>query len=139
MATKGIDFIIKVGANTVACQRGGTLNRDSETIDISCKDDTWRSFVTNMKTWSISGDGLYILSDTGLEALETAFNSGASVTVQFVDVNATGTTSGTGDLEGWEGTAYITSFPVDAPYEDALMYTIELQGSGALEEIRVVA
>lgn len=142
MATKGVNFIIKIGTDVLACQRGGTLNRSTDTIDISCKANTyvsgageWRSYLPSLIDWSISADGMYIVDDAALVALETAFTEGTEVTVEFSDKSKTGTTAGAGDLMGWTGSAIITSFPIDAPYDDALTYTIELQGTGALEQV----
>ena len=57
--------------------------------------------------------------------LEEAFLSG-----ELVDVKI-------GDDAGWgfEGKAIITDFPVEAPYDDALSYSMTLQGTGALGKI----
>lgn len=143
MATKGVDFVIKIGSNVVACQRGGTLDRSADTIDVTCKSPTaptageWKSFIPSLREWSISADGIFVVDDTALLALETAFIDGTSVTVEFSDKTETGTTSGTGDLMGWSGSAIITSFPIESPYDDALTYSIELQGSGALSQVKI--
>lgn len=143
MATKGVNFVIKIGTDVLACQRGGTLNRSTDTIDVSCKASTyvenageWRSYLPSLIDWSISADGMYVVDDTALLALETAFLNGTAVTVEFTDKSKTGTTSGTGDLMGWSGSAIITSFPVDAPYDDALTYSLELQGTGTLSQVK---
>ncbi len=143
MATKGVDFVIKIGTDVVACQRGGTLDRSADTIDVTCKAATsptngeWKSFISSLREWSISADGIYVVDDTALVSLETAFIDGTSVTVEFSDKTKTGTTAGTGDLMGWSGTAIITSFPIESPYDDALTYSIELQGTGELTQVKI--
>ena len=57
--------------------------------------------------------------------LEEAFLSGDLVDVKI------------GDDAGWgfEGKAIITDFPVEAPYDDALSYSMTLQGTGALSKV----
>jgi TP901-1 family phage major tail protein len=143
MATKGVDFIIKIGSDVVACQRGGTLDRSADTIDVTCKSSTaptngeWKSFIPSLREWSISADGIYVVDDDALLALEEAFIDGTAVTVEFSDKTKTGTTAGTGDLMGWSGSAIITSFPIESPYDDALTYSIELQGAGELQQVKV--
>ena len=46
-----------------------------------------------------------------------------------------------GDDAGWgyEGNAIITDFPIEAPYDDALSYTVTLQGTGELSKLATLA
>ena len=121
---RGIDFVIKIGGATLGGQRGATLNRDADTIDVTSKGSTdeWREHESSFKQWSIDADGLIIEDDTAYLALETAFNAGTKVSV-VMQTAANNT---------YTGNAIITSFPVEAPYDDAATYSVSLLGDGAL-------
>jgi TP901-1 family phage major tail protein len=129
-ATKGVDLLISIGGVVLGCQRGASLTRSADTIDVTCKDVEWKQFISSVRDWSISADGMYIFDDTALLALETAFSDGEPVTVTISNKNYTGGTSG--EFIGWTGSGTITSFPIDAPYDDAVTYSLEIQGSGEL-------
>lgn len=119
---KGVAVLVKIGTDIVAKQRGATLNRDADAIDTTAKDSTWKGSEMSFKSWSVECDGLFVEDDTALLALETAFNSGNKVSV-VVSLPS-------GDTQG--GDAVITSFPIEAPYDDNATYSLTLQGDGAL-------
>lgn len=131
MATKGIDFIIKVNTGTaevpvytaVGAQRGASLSMSAETLDKTTKDSAgWAESLAGMKAWSISADGLLILDDTGYLALETAYMEDKNVLIQMHTKS--------GAL--YEGDAIITTIDLDAPYDDLASYSAEFTGAGAL-------
>ncbi|WP_141431903.1 phage major tail protein, TP901-1 family [Bacillus sp. 03113] len=130
---KGVNFLIyiedKVTPGTyikVAGQRGGTINRSYDTIDITTKDgDGWMDEDYSFGSWSIEGDGLLVESDAGFLALEDAFESTEFVKVRFQ------TAAG----NKYEGNALITDFPVEAPYDDSATYSITLNGKGKYTKV----
>lgn len=126
----GVNFLVYVNTGTVdlpvytkvAGQRGGTFNRDASTLDLTSKDSNgWDDVDYSNSSWSIEADGLLVESDTGYLELEDAFMNKATVMVRFE------TAAGA----KYEGTAIITSFPVEAPYDDNATYSVTLQGKGA--------
>jgi len=123
---KGVDFLIFAettpGTHTkLAGQRNGTLNRDRETIDVTSKDgDGWADVEYGLGSWSIEGDGLLVEDDEAFQALEDAFMNETVVKVRFQ------TAAG----NKYEGDALVTSFPIEAPYDDAATYSITLTGKG---------
>lgn len=128
---RGIDILVSVNTGTaevpvytaVGGQRGATLNRSASLIDVSNKvSGDWAKSISGMKNWSIDADGLFALDDAALEALETAFNTSAEVLIQI----AKGT-----DLV-YTGKAYITDFPIEAPYDDVATYSVSFAGNGPL-------
>lgn len=123
-AVRGLNILVYVGSQVVGGQRGATLNRGSETLDVSNKatEGGWKEFIQGAKEWSIECDGILMASDTGYEALETAYLGGTPVEVKIND----------GGTWGFKGNAIITDFPVEAPYDDALSYSVTFQGTGAL-------
>jgi TP901-1 family phage major tail protein len=126
---KGVDFLIFVNTGTdqtpvytkVGGQRGGTLNRDRETIDTTSKDnDGWADADYGLGSWSIDGDGLLVEDDTGLQELEDALMDEVVVKVRFQ------TAAG----NKYEGNALVTSLPIEAPYDDTATYSVTLTGKG---------
>lgn len=135
---KGIDILIKIDDEVVALQRGATLNRSAETYDTTTKTSGgWKEFVASLKEWSIDCDGLYTLpkasGTSSFRALEDAFVNGEPVAVEFALATETGVTAG--DTIGFSGLAYIVDFPLEAPQDDSLTFSVTLQGTGELTEI----
>lgn len=120
---KGVDILIKIGTTVLGGQRNATLNRSAETIDVTTKSSNgWRESVASIKDWGVDCDGLLVENDTAYTSLETAYMNGETVTVEV------GFPSGT----KYSGTAIITDFPIEAPYDDNVTYSVSFQGTGAL-------
>lgn len=128
---KGLDIIVSVNAGTVAepnwktigGQRNATLNRSAEVIDLTDKSsDGWKENAASFKEWSVDCDGLYVISDAAWTALESAYENGEEVDIQLAK------TSGL----SYGGTAIISDFPVEVPYDDAMTYSISFTGTSAL-------
>ena len=126
-AKRGLNVLVTVGQKVVGGQRGATLNRGSETLDVSNKatGGAWKEFIQGAKEWSIDCDGILVADDLGFKALEEAYLAGNTVEIKI------------GDDAGWgyQGSAIITDFPIEAPYDDALSYSITFQGTGALSKV----
>lgn len=134
MAVKGIDFLVKLNTGTpelpqyvtVAGQRGSSLSRDAETLDVTSKDsDGWNESIAGFKSWAIDADGLLTQDDAGFLALEEAYMEGETVLISL-------TTPSGGK---YEGNAIITSFPLDASYDDVATYEVSFSGTGKLNKI----
>lgn len=124
-AKRGLDIILTIDNKVVGGQRNATLNREAEVIDITNKvSGGWTENMTSVKSWSIEGDGIFVVDDAALDAIETAFLNGAWVQVKVAD-----------DAWGYTGRGVITDFPIEANYDDAATYSITITGSGALEKI----
>lgn len=131
MATRGIDFLVKINTGTaeapvyttVGAQRGASLSMSAETLDKTSKDsEGWMESLAGMRSWSISTDGLLILDDEGYLAIEDAYMLGNNVLIQM--------TTKSGAL--YEGDAIITTVDLDAPYDDLANYSAEFTGAGKL-------
>jgi len=136
VAGRAVNFLIYVNTGTaetptytkVAGQRGGTFNREYDTLDSTSKDSG--NFTENeygLGSWSIEGDGLLVESDSGFTALEDAFDNAEKVMVRFE------TAAG----NKYEGSAIITDFPIEAPYDDIATYSITLTGDRAYTKTSV--
>lgn len=134
---KGIDYVVKVNTGdettpnfvAVAGQRGGTLNRSADSIDVTSKDSGgWKENLQGLKEWSIDTDGLMVDTDTGYAALEDAYMNGTDVMIELALPNG----------NTYSGKAIITDFPVEIPYDDAVTYSVSFVGNGALTSAATV-
>lgn len=134
-ALAGKDLILAIwdstGENLLAIkgQQGLTINRSADSIEITSKDTEgdWKSKIAGMKEWSIDTDGLYYVSDTSHTALSTAFENGEPVCVKVVNKK-----SKKGMFAGF---AVITDYPLEAPHDDAVTFSITLEGQGKLVDL----
>ncbi len=113
----------------ISGQQGLTINRSADTIEISSKDTQggWKSYLPGMKEWSIDNDGLYVPNDQSHSILSQAFENNDPVCVKVVDnKRKTGM---------FGGLAYVTDYPIEAPYDDAVTYSITLSGMGPLVDL----
>lgn len=115
----------------VAGQQSLTINRSADSIEINAKDTEggWKAKLAGMKEWSIDQDGLFIQSSAAHTALTKAFNDGTPVCIKVYDAKAKKGLFG--------GLAVITDYPLEAPYDDAVTYSITLEGVGALVDFSI--
>lgn len=113
----------------IAGQRSLTINRSADQIEVSSKDTEggWKSNIAGMKEWSIDTDGLYIASDDSMKKLSNAFSNSDPVCLVVKNVKT--------DRFMFGGQAAITDFPLEAPYDDALTYSVTFSGNGALVDL----
>lgn len=116
----------------VAGQKSLTINRSADSIEVSSKDTEggWKSSIAGMKEWSIDTDGLYIASDSSMRTLSKAFSDSDPVCIVVKNTKT--------DTYMFGGQAFITDFPLEAPYDDALTYSVSLSGNGALVDLSQV-
>ena len=120
---KGLDILIYINGKVVGAQASAQLNRTTKIVDISNKITLdWDNFAIGSKSWSVSCAGAYIVDDEAFQALETAYFEGNPVKVEFKKEGAL----------TMKGQAIITSFPLNAVFNNDLSYSINLQGKGAL-------
>lgn len=133
-ATVGKDYLLYINTGTVAVpvwslvggQRGSSLARTADGIDVSHKTSGgWKSTKAGMRGWSIDLNGLVLLTDIGLEALETAFSTGAEIQVKFRYP----------DLKFRTGWAAITDLSIETPHDGEASLSGTLAGNGPLSEL----
>ncbi len=131
MATSGVAFLIAVNTGTtatpvwttVAGQRDATLNMDTGEFDATNKDSAnWHEGLAGIRTWNISFDALLSETDTGLGELEDAFIDNAQVGIKLT----------TAASNTYTGTATLTSYAFNMPYNDVVTASGTLSGTGAL-------
>lgn len=136
-AVAGKDILLAVysmdGSELLAIsgQQGLTINRSADSIEITSKDTAggWKSKIAGMKEWSIDNDGLYVANDQSHSVLSTAFQNSDPVCIKVVN--------GKTKTGMFGGLAVITDYPIEAPYDDAMTYSLTLEGMGALVDLLV--
>lgn len=125
----GVDVLLKVkkGGSFVAVggQKGASLSRSAETIDVTDKNsEGWAESIVGVKSWSVDCDGFVCLGDEAYELLETAFDNREAIEIEIKVGGETGFTR--------TGSAVITDFPEEYPSDDAVTFSISLQGASKL-------
>lgn len=113
----------------VSGQQGLTINRTADSIEITSKDTEggWKSKLAGMKEWSIDNDGIYVVESESHKALAEAFNESDPVCIKIYNNKTKKGMFG--------GLAIITDYPIEAPYDDAVTYSLTLEGMGALIDL----
>lgn len=133
----GVDVLLKVGDSDgtlqiVGGQTGATLNREAETIDTTDKtSEGFSSAMPGIISWSIDADGFVVIGDESFDLIEDAFlNRNKFVAEVRVgeDDNEEGRT--------YSGEAYIVDLPLEFAQDDAVTYTVTLEGVGVLEKVK---
>ena len=133
-ATVGKDYLLSINTATavkpvwtlIGGQRGSSLKRTADSIDVSHKTSGgWKSTKAGLRGWSVDLDGLVLLQDAGLEALETAFNEGKEVNVKFEYPDKKYRT-------GW---AALTDLSIEAPHDGEASLSGTLEGNGPLSDL----
>jgi TP901-1 family phage major tail protein len=123
----GKDSILRLGANQeLGASRGLTLDLTKDTIDVTTRDDAKHGFTDHegsWKTWSISTDGLYVADSETLTVIRVAYFDDEKIPASIV----------LPDGSTFSGRVIVTTFPIDTPYDDAVTFSTELQGCGALD------
>lgn len=134
-ATAGKDLLIAIwstdGAKILALggQQSLTINRSAEAIEVSAKDTDggWKSSIAGMKEWSIETEGIYVSDDESHKILSKAFENSDPVCVKVYNQKLKNGMFG--------GLAAITDYPIEAPYDDSVTYSLTFQGIGKLVDL----
>ena len=121
---KGNDIKVSVGSTLIGGQQNCSINRETETSDTTTKDSgVWSEAEAIGLSWSVDLDGLVVVGDEGLKALETAWEN-----LQQVDVKYGTSTNYK------SGKAIITSLSSNSASKEKTTYSVYLQGVGALSK-----
>lgn len=112
----------------IAGQQGLTINRDKDTFEVTSKDsDGWKQFLSGMKEWSIDNDGIYVRDHNSHKQLKEIFDGDEPVLIKVTNQKT--------ETDMFGGLAILSSYPIEAPYDDAVTYTASLTGTGALVDL----
>ena len=133
--TKGSGWYILVGGRTVAdkilCQTSASLDITKDTIEVTCKDTEWKTYLDGEKGWTMPFEAIKDETAASVQAeiIENIIGSGGELDVALVYA-PTGTI-----VYGWSGKALITSVSISAPQNEAPTVSGTLQGTGALTKM----
>lgn len=131
MPKTGVDVLISVENETgeeqvIGGQRSATLSREIETIDATHKQVAgWAYNIAGQGSWSIETDGTLLEGDEALDILETKFENKEAVKVTFTNPSG----------KSYTGDAILTEYPIEAPMDDVMTYTMTFQGQGKYEPV----
>ena len=118
----GNNIRVSVGETLIGGQQNCSINRETETTETTTKDSgVWSESEAIGLSWSVDLDGLVVVGDEGLEALEEAWEN-----LQQVDVKYGSST------KYKTGKAIITSLSANSASKEKTTYSVSLQGVGAL-------
>ena len=121
---KGNDIRLSVNGILIGGEQDCSINRETETSDTTTKDSgVWSESEAVGLSWSADCNGVVVVDDEGLEALETAWESMEKVDVKYGKAGNYKT-----------GQAIITSLSSNSPHKDKSTYSVSLQGVGALSK-----
>lgn len=115
----------------IAGQQSLTINRSAETVEVTSKttEGGWKSQIAGAKEWSIDTDGVYVMGADSHKLLGTLFESSDLVCVKVIDKKQSKSLFG--------GLACITDYTLEAPYDDAVTFSLSLAGNGPLVNLTV--
>lgn len=125
----GVDVLVKVGTPSVVVggQSGAEISRSMNVIETTDKTSNgWVTKIGGTKEWSVELEAFMVVGDAGFTALNTAFKNRAEVDVEVAIGGIT-----------FEGKALISDFPLSAPQDDAVTFSVTLEGTGELVETPV--
>lgn len=115
----------------ISGQQSLTINRSADTVEITSKDTEggWKSYIAGMKEWSIDTDGIYVKDDESHKILSAAFDNGDPVCIKVYNNKE--------KVGMFGGLAVITNYPIEAPYDDSVTYSLTFSGMGKLVDLTV--
>ncbi|MGX6970291.1 phage major tail protein, TP901-1 family [Vagococcus bubulae] len=129
----GVDVLLYVTDDkkkevAVAGQTGTDLELSADTIDVTDKNSNgWKTALAGLKSWSMSSDGFVDLGENSLPLLRKSFLDRKPIPVTIRMGEST-------DVKGvtFSGDCYITSFPHSFKQDDAVTYSLDLEGATGL-------
>ncbi|MFD1397685.1 phage tail tube protein [Kroppenstedtia eburnea] len=114
----------------IAEMREATLTISQEELEASSfSSNGWMEYIPGLKEWELEAEGIYLLDDAGQDQLYNALVRGGTVRVRLFP-------NDDGDSEGYEGSAFITSWEVSNAVDDVVSISATLRGAGALDQTK---
>ena len=126
---KGIDGIVKVGANTVLNVTSFSLEETTETIDVTSMGDGNRVILPTFVGFSGSFDGYWDQTDAALnhtDTVEPVIRAGQTIAFEFYPAGVDA-----GNMF-YSGSAIVASVSRSASFDGAVEYSVSFEGTGDL-------
>ena len=137
-ATNGSGWFVLIGGTTIAdkivCQTSASADISQDTIEVTCKDGTWKTYISGEKGWTIPFEAIKDETEASVQAeiLENILGAGGELDVAIVHA-PNGTI-----VKGMSGKAILSSVSISVPKNEAATLSGTLQGTGALTKMTIV-
>ena len=137
-ATNGSGWFVLIGGTTIAdkivCQTSASADISQDTIEVTCNDGTWKTYISGEKGWTIPFEAIKDETEASVQAeiLENILGAGGELDVAIVHA-PNGTI-----VKGMSGKAILSSVSISVPKNEAATLSGTLQGTGALTKMTVV-
>ena len=137
-ATNGSGWFVLIGGTTIVdkivCQTSASADISQDTIEVTCKDGTWKTYISGEKGWTIPFEAIKDETEASVQAeiLENILGAGGELDVAIVHA-PNGTI-----VKGMSGKAILSSVSISVPKNEAATLSGTLQGIGALTKMTVV-
>ena len=134
-ATNGSGWFVLVGGTTIAdkivCQTSASVDITQDTIEVTCKDNVWKSYISGEKGWTMPFEAIKdeAASSVQAEIIENILTTGGELDVALVYAPASTIVS------GWSGKAILSGVSISTPKNEAPTLSGTLQGTGALTKM----
>lgn len=132
------DVVIQVSSDDLTYEIIGKMTSASlavsmATRDTSTKDSAgWMEVLEGQKSWTLSGEGLVVYSNSGKATPDDLFTFVSNRTKVYVKFGSTTT-----DEIAYSGQGYFTEFSSDAGFEDNATFSFSFQGTSTLTQAAV--
>ena len=115
------------------CQTSASVDITQDTIEVTCKDSTWKSDINGEKGWTMPFEAIKdeTASSVQAEIIENILGTGGELDVALVYAP-----SGT-IVSGWSGKAILSAVSISTPKNEAPTLSGTLQGTGALTKMTI--
>lgn len=133
--TNGSGWFVLIGGTTIAdkivCQTSASADISQDTIEVTCKDGTWKTYISGEKGWTIPFEAIKDETEASVQAeiLENILGAGGELDVAIVHA-PNGTI-----VKGMSGKAILSSVSISVPKNEAATLSGTLQGTGALTKM----
>ena len=140
MATNGSKWRILVGgvtsADKISCETSASLDITQDTVEVTCKDGTWKAYVGGERGWSMPFEAIKdeTAGNKQKMIISNIVGSGAGgeIDVAIVELDDAGAI-----LQGFKGKAIISSTNIGGSKNEATTFSGTLTGTGPLTEMTV--
>ena len=139
MATNGSGWRLLVGSTTIAdkiiCETSSSLEINQDTIEVTCKDSTWKSYLSGEKSWSCPFEAVKdeTAGSTQADIIDNIVGSGVGGELDVALVQI----ANDAIVQGFSGKAIISSLSIGGPKNEAATISGTLQGTGTLTKMTV--
>lgn len=122
----GYEWEVSVGGTAFGLARDVRLRGSATSVDVSRKNGQgWKNKKQGLKEWFVDIGGLFVATDTHVQAIRDAWLNGTSLAIECKDSLG----------NGFSGSALVMDIELGQPLDDGVEVPASLEGDGALSVI----